>query len=210
VHQGHATQSRANGTPPSYRASRLSREGSAAGYGHRSCALALALGDNPAHACKAAWIGITLGDGQVAAYTAARIDDLVAAVSADGPTEVVGIDIPIGLADISPRQADHLVRAGVGRRWPSYLDTGPGSAPGFISMPDPPEVFTDGFPAAIWTRPSAAAVSDASAHRGRPAHRVASPWAGRPIVGTVPACRRSRSSRSGAARVARRWRTRLG
>src|SRR5215217_4842128 len=56
-------------------------------------------------ACKAGWIGIALGDGQVAAYTAARIDELVAAVSADGPIEVVAIDIPIGLPDAGPRQA---------------------------------------------------------------------------------------------------------
>ncbi len=74
-------------------------------------------------ACKAGWIGIALSDTQVAAYTAARIDELVAAVSADGPVEVVAIDIPIGLPDASPRQADELARAAVGRRWPSVFKT---------------------------------------------------------------------------------------
>lgn len=74
-------------------------------------------------ACKAGWIGIAVGDGQVAAYTAARIDELVAAVSVDGPIEVVAIDMPIGLPDAGSRQADELARAAVGRRWPSVFKT---------------------------------------------------------------------------------------
>jgi predicted RNase H-like nuclease len=61
-------------------------------------------------ACKAGCIGIALGSGHVAAYTAARIDELVAAVSADGRVEVVAIDIPIGLPDAGTRQADQLAR----------------------------------------------------------------------------------------------------
>jgi predicted RNase H-like nuclease len=74
-------------------------------------------------ACKAGWIGIALGDGEVTAYTAARIDELVDAVSADGPIEVVAIDIPIGLPDAGPRPADDLARAAVGRIWPSVFKT---------------------------------------------------------------------------------------
>ncbi|HVW44169.1 MAG TPA: DUF429 domain-containing protein [Amycolatopsis sp.] len=46
-------------------------------------------------ACKAGWVGIALDD--VRAYVAASIGELVALAEADGPAEVVGIDIPIGL-----------------------------------------------------------------------------------------------------------------
>jgi len=74
-------------------------------------------------ACKAGWIGIALGSGQVTAYTAARIDELVATVSMDGPVAVVAIDIPIGLPDAGPRQADDLAHAAVGARWPSVFKT---------------------------------------------------------------------------------------
>jgi predicted RNase H-like nuclease len=74
-------------------------------------------------ACKAGWIGIALGAGQAAAYTAARIDELVATVSTDHPIEVVAIDIPIGLPDRSSRPADDLARAAVGPRWPSVFKT---------------------------------------------------------------------------------------
>ena len=44
-------------------------------------------------------------------------------MAADGPIEVVAIDIPIGLPDAGPRQADTLARAAVGRRWPSVFKT---------------------------------------------------------------------------------------
>lgn len=74
-------------------------------------------------ACKVGWIGIALADGQVAAYTAAGIDELVAAASTDGGLEVIAIDIPIGLPDAGARQADDLARAAVGRRWPSVFKT---------------------------------------------------------------------------------------
>lgn len=74
-------------------------------------------------ACKVGWIGIALGPGQLIAYTAARIDDLVATARIDGPVEVVAIDIPIGLPDSGPRQADDLARAAVGARWPSVFKT---------------------------------------------------------------------------------------
>jgi predicted RNase H-like nuclease len=74
-------------------------------------------------ACKAGWIGIALGSGQVTAYTAVRIDELVATVSIDGPVAVVAIDIPIGLPDAGSRQADDLARAAVGARWPSVFKT---------------------------------------------------------------------------------------
>jgi len=44
-------------------------------------------------------------------------------VSIDGPVEVVAIDIPIGLPDAGPRQADDLASAAVGARWPSVFKT---------------------------------------------------------------------------------------
>lgn len=74
-------------------------------------------------ACRAGWLGIALGPGQVTAYTAARIDQLVAAVQTDGPVEVVAIDMPIGLPDAGPRRADGLARAAVGPRWRSVFLT---------------------------------------------------------------------------------------
>jgi len=49
--------------------------------------------------------------------------ELVATVSIDGPVEVVAIDIPIGLPDAGPRQADDLASAAVGARWPSVFKT---------------------------------------------------------------------------------------
>jgi hypothetical protein len=56
-------------------------------------------------ACRAGWLGIALGPGQVTAYTAARIDQLVAAVQTDGRVEVVAIDMPIGLSPMRDRAA---------------------------------------------------------------------------------------------------------
>lgn len=64
-------------------------------------------------ACKAGWVGIALEDTR--AYVAATIGELVARAEADGPVEVVGIDIPIGLPDSTRRQADVLARQAVGR-----------------------------------------------------------------------------------------------
>jgi len=43
--------------------------------------------------------------------------------AADGPMQVIGIDIPIGLADRSPRQADLLARKAAGARWASVFVT---------------------------------------------------------------------------------------
>ena len=64
-------------------------------------------------ACKAGWVGIALDDAR--AYVAATIGDLVALAEAEGPVEVVGIDMPIGLPDRTRRQADVLARQAVGR-----------------------------------------------------------------------------------------------
>lgn len=57
------------------------------------------------------------------AYVGATIDVLVATADADGPLEVIGIDIPIGLPVSGTREADRLARTVVGRRWQSVFAT---------------------------------------------------------------------------------------
>jgi predicted RNase H-like nuclease len=81
--------------------------------------------------CRAGWIGIALSQAAAGvppavpprAYCAARIGDLVAEASQDGSLAVVGIDIPIGLADAGRRQADLLARRAAGPRWSSVFLT---------------------------------------------------------------------------------------
>jgi predicted RNase H-like nuclease len=77
--------------------------------------------------CKTGWIGIALSRGAAAgpprAYYAPRISELAHEVSQNGPLEVIGIDIPIGLADAGHRQADVLARKAAGPRWSSVFMT---------------------------------------------------------------------------------------
>lgn len=73
--------------------------------------------------CKAGWIGIALSGGRTTPYFASRIGELVEKASADGPLDVVAVDIPIGLADASRRKADVLARKALGRRWMSVFIT---------------------------------------------------------------------------------------
>jgi predicted RNase H-like nuclease len=65
-------------------------------------------------ACKAGWIGIVLAGGQVGAHLAATIGELVAAAEVDGALAAIAIDMPIGLADTSRREADRLARKEIG------------------------------------------------------------------------------------------------
>jgi predicted RNase H-like nuclease len=74
-------------------------------------------------ACRAGWVGITLSDTSVGAYVHAEISGLVGLAAAAGPLAVVGIDIPIGLADAGLRQADLLARRAAGPRWASVFIT---------------------------------------------------------------------------------------
>jgi predicted RNase H-like nuclease len=74
-------------------------------------------------ACRAGWVGVALAGRRLTVHAAASIGELVAVVDADGPVEVVGIDIPIGLPDAGRRQADLLARARIGRLWPSVFLT---------------------------------------------------------------------------------------
>lgn len=74
-------------------------------------------------ACKAGWIGIALSQGTLSAYTAAEIGALVEDAGSSGPLSMIAIDIPIGLPDMSRRQADLLARKAVGPRWASVFMT---------------------------------------------------------------------------------------
>jgi predicted RNase H-like nuclease len=51
------------------------------------------------------------------------IGALAELAAADGPVDVIGIDIPIGLADSTLRQADVLARQAAGPRWASVFMT---------------------------------------------------------------------------------------
>ncbi|GIF83015.1 hypothetical protein Cba03nite_43640 [Catellatospora bangladeshensis] len=76
-----------------------------------------------ADACRAGWVGIVLDGDAVTAHFGATIAALVAAAEQAGPIEVVGIDIPIGLADHGPRAADLQAYAKAGIRRSSVFIT---------------------------------------------------------------------------------------
>jgi len=76
-----------------------------------------------ADACRAGWVGIALSGDGVQVYVHAEIGGLVGLAVADAPLAVVGIDIPIGLADGGLRQADLLARKAAGPRWASVFIT---------------------------------------------------------------------------------------
>ena len=76
-------------------------------------------------ACPAGWVGVLL-DAARTAPTVLVGDDIAALhlrASRDGPLDVVGIDIPIGLPDRSGRAADRLARAEIGPRRSSVFLT---------------------------------------------------------------------------------------
>ena len=74
-------------------------------------------------ACRAGWIGIALSARDPQPYVAPAIRELVQQAAADGPLQVIAIDIPIGLADTGRRRSDQLAREALGRRWPSLFIT---------------------------------------------------------------------------------------
>jgi predicted RNase H-like nuclease len=76
-----------------------------------------------ADACKAGWIGLTLSSGEVRAFVHPDIGGLVALAAAVGTLDAIALDIPIGLADSSPRKADLLARKAAGARWASVFVT---------------------------------------------------------------------------------------
>lgn len=74
-------------------------------------------------ACRAGWVAIAWSGDSIRAYVDADIGAIVALATTDGPIDAVGIDIPIGLADSSLRQADLLARKAAGARWASVFVT---------------------------------------------------------------------------------------
>lgn len=74
-------------------------------------------------ACPAGWVGVALAGCGVRAVVHAEIDGLVALAAAAGPLDAIAIDIPIGLSESGPRQADLLARTAAGRRWASVFVT---------------------------------------------------------------------------------------
>lgn len=74
-------------------------------------------------ACRAGWVGIAWSGDATRAFVAAEIARVVAVATVDGPVDVIAIDIPIGLADNTPRQADRLARKAAGPRWASVFIT---------------------------------------------------------------------------------------
>jgi len=74
-------------------------------------------------ACKAGWVGMALAGASTQGYVAADIDTLVSLADRDGALAALAIDIPIGLPDHGPRQADVLARAAIGSLWSSVFKT---------------------------------------------------------------------------------------
>jgi predicted RNase H-like nuclease len=74
-------------------------------------------------ACRAGWVAIAWDGREVSAYVHADIGAVAALAAADGPVDVIGIDIPLGLADSSVRHADLLARKAAGPRWASVFVT---------------------------------------------------------------------------------------
>ncbi|WBQ07829.1 DUF429 domain-containing protein [Kribbella sp. CA-293567] len=74
-------------------------------------------------ACKAGWVGVLLNDGEVSAFVAGSIDQLVAQAGSPESLDVIGVDMPIGLPDTAPRQADLLARSAIGRLSSSVFTT---------------------------------------------------------------------------------------
>lgn len=74
-------------------------------------------------ACKAGWVGVLVEEGSVRALVASTMDLLIAQAEQDGPLAVVAVDMPIGLPDNAPRQADLLARSAIGRLSSSVFTT---------------------------------------------------------------------------------------
>lgn len=83
-----------------------------------------------ADVCPGGWVGIALAGSRVQAYLDPTIGGLVAQAVTEGPLAIVGIDMPIGLPDAGPRQADTLAKEAVGPRRSSVFLTPPRPALG--------------------------------------------------------------------------------
>ena len=70
--------------------------------------------------CRAGWAGVLLdGDGWVVGVFAVDLAGLAAQAAVVAEVAVIAVDMPIGLPDDGPRQADLLARPVVGPRWRS-------------------------------------------------------------------------------------------
>lgn len=77
-------------------------------------------------ACKEGWVAVTLIDGKLISIKV--IGDLEDFLAHSSGASAIGIDIPIGLPDSSPRAADVEARRFVGPRWQSVFFTPPRQA----------------------------------------------------------------------------------
>ena len=68
-------------------------------------------------------MGVTPDADRARVYTAPTLAALLDRVVADGPVAGIGVDIPIGLAEHEPRQADLAARAALGARRASIFLT---------------------------------------------------------------------------------------
>ncbi|WP_151083494.1 DUF429 domain-containing protein [Nocardioides cynanchi] len=79
--------------------------------------------------CRAGWVGVLLEGETATAMVGATIGDLVTAAHLACPElAVVGIDIPIGLPDAAPRQADVMARTRLPRGRKSSVFPAPSRA----------------------------------------------------------------------------------
>lgn len=75
-------------------------------------------------AYKRGWVAVALDDhGFVGAFVAPHIAAIEAEASERWGVEVIVIDVPIGVPDVGPRQADSLARAFLGSRASSVFST---------------------------------------------------------------------------------------
>jgi predicted RNase H-like nuclease len=73
--------------------------------------------------CRDGWVGVAPDPDGPRAYVAADLRELVRRAEQDGAVVRVGVDIPVGLADVGWRAADTLVRAALGSRRASLFTT---------------------------------------------------------------------------------------
>lgn len=81
------------------------------------------------------WVGIAPDDNGLRVYAAPTLAALIAQAEADGELAWIGVDIPIGLSDDRPRQADLMVRQWLGARSASLFLT---PVRGALMLPDYP------------------------------------------------------------------------
>lgn len=105
------------------RSTRVSQQAQPTGRPGRRASLDAALPVMGVDACRAGWVGAVLdpsGHGTPHVLVAPTV---AALVEAAGPLAVVAVDIPIGLPDDSPREADVQARRFVGPRASSVFTT---------------------------------------------------------------------------------------